>query len=53
MIAAMPAFATITRTRIGSPFVIAAMQAALAADPTAAVVGYEANGGFLLSLIHI
>jgi len=48
MIAAMPAFATITRTRIGSPFVIAAMQAALAADPTAAVVGYEANGGFLL-----
>ncbi len=34
-------FATVTRTRIGSPFVIAAMQGA-------DVVGYEANGGFLL-----
>ena len=31
------------RTKIGSPFVIAAMEA-----ETGAVVGYEANGGFLL-----
>jgi len=48
MIARMPAFSAIHRTRIGSPFVIAAMEAVLAKDPTAAVVGYEANGGFLL-----
>lgn len=41
-------FPRITRTRIGSPFVIAAMETVLAADPAAAVVGYEANGGFLL-----
>ncbi|WP_414039576.1 phosphomannomutase [Acidithiobacillus sp. M4-SHS-6] len=40
-------FARIRRTRIGSPYVIAAMQAALAAGE-APVVGYEANGGFLL-----
>ncbi|WP_424177826.1 phosphomannomutase [Yoonia sp. TsM2_T14_4] len=36
-------FAQVRRTRIGSPHVIAAMQA-LGGD----VVGYEANGGFLL-----
>lgn len=36
-------FATVTRTRIGSPYVIAAMLAA-----SGKVVGYEANGGFLL-----
>ncbi|WP_417205796.1 phosphomannomutase [Antarctobacter sp.] len=41
-------FAQITRTKIGSPFVIAAMEEALQADPAARVVGYEANGGFLL-----
>ncbi|MCR8549116.1 phosphomannomutase [Salipiger sp. P9] len=41
-------FGTVTSTRIGSPFVIAAMEEALAADPAARVVGYEANGGFLL-----
>jgi phosphomannomutase len=41
-------FAQVIRTRIGSPFVIAGMKAALAADPSARVVGYEANGGFLL-----
>lgn len=35
-----------TRTRIGSPFVIEAMVAAVAAGE-ARVVGYEANGGFL------
>ncbi len=42
------AFGTIERTKIGSPFVIAAMEEALAGSPTAKVVGYEANGGFLL-----
>ncbi|MEJ6404764.1 phosphomannomutase [Yoonia sp. 2307UL14-13] len=36
-------FADVARTRIGSPYVIAAME-----DATGAVVGYEANGGFLL-----
>ncbi len=39
-------FARVERTRIGSPYVIAAMQA-LAARGLAPVVGYEANGGFL------
>ncbi|MBL9057850.1 MAG: phosphomannomutase [Rhodobacteraceae bacterium] len=37
-------FARVIRTRIGSPFVIAAMEPAAPAR----VVGYEANGGFLL-----
>jgi len=37
-------FATVHRTRIGSPFVIAGMRAA-----AGKVVGYEANGGFLLN----
>ncbi|TKA96710.1 phosphomannomutase, partial [Cereibacter changlensis] len=36
-------FARVIRTKIGSPFVIAAMQAA-----GGKVAGYEANGGFLL-----
>lgn len=40
-------FAHVARTRIGSPYVIAAMNAALAAGG-ARVCGYEANGGFLL-----
>jgi len=35
------------RTRIGSPFVIEGMQA-LAADGVSAIVGFEANGGFLV-----
>ncbi|NOY62562.1 MAG: phosphomannomutase [Gammaproteobacteria bacterium] len=39
-------FASTERTRIGSPFVIAAMMDALKAGRQA-VVGYEANGGFL------
>lgn len=38
------AFARVIRTKIGSPFVIAAMEEA---GPVR-VVGYEANGGFLL-----
>ena len=36
-------FGRVVRTRIGSPYVIAAMQAS-----TGDVVGYEPNGGFLL-----
>jgi phosphomannomutase len=41
-------FETVLRTRIGSPFVIEGMQALLdlGLEP---VVGYEANGGFLLA----
>jgi len=44
----MPEFGTVARTRIGSPFVIAGMEDALARDPACKVAGYEANGGFLL-----
>ena len=40
-------FDRIDRTRIGSPFVIAAMMQAMA-DGMDNVVGYEANGGFLI-----
>ncbi|MEO1640113.1 MAG: phosphomannomutase [Pseudomonadota bacterium] len=40
----MGAFDRVVRTRIGSPFVIAAMKA----EGAHAVAGYEANGGFLL-----
>lgn len=39
-------FSEVVRTRIGSPYVIAAMQR-LGARGLAPVVGYEANGGFL------
>jgi phosphomannomutase len=39
---------TIRRKRIGSPFVIAAMDAAIAAGARR-VAGFEANGGFLLA----
>jgi phosphomannomutase len=43
------AFKKVVRTRIGSPYVIAEMQAAAKEYPTGTVVaGYEANGGFLL-----
>lgn len=48
MVAQMPAFTALHLTRIGSPFVIAAMEEALAEDSAARVAGYEANGGFLL-----
>ncbi|MEY4384879.1 MAG: hypothetical protein RLY20_162 [Verrucomicrobiota bacterium] len=41
-------FATVRRTRIGSPFVIASMLEASRAGAKT-VVGYEANGGFLLN----
>jgi phosphomannomutase len=41
-------FTAVRRTRIGSPFVIEAMNA-LASEGQASVCGYEANGGFLLA----
>ena len=41
-------FSAVERTKIGSPYVIAGMQTAQSARPGAIVVGYEANGGFLL-----
>ncbi len=47
LIDAMEGF-ELRRTKIGSPYVIVGMEAALAEDAAAAVVGYEANGGFLL-----
>lgn len=40
------AFGRVARTRIGSPYVIEAMEA-LAREGCTRVVGYEANGGFL------
>lgn len=40
-------FCKVTRTKIGSPFVISAMQEAEQAMTASKVVGYEANGGFL------
>lgn len=36
------------RTRIGSPYVIAGMEELLQQSPDSRVVGYEANGGFLV-----
>jgi len=42
------AFARVVRTRIGSPYVIAAMAEEVAAGGRR-VCGYEANGGFLLA----
>ena len=41
-------FGRVIRTRIGSPFVIAAMEAVWGESGGACCVGYEANGGFLL-----
>lgn len=43
-------FSNIYRTRIGSPYVIAAMQSA-AKESAGNVIGYEANGGFLTANI--
>lgn len=48
MLQSLPDFEQRHLTKIGSPFVIAAMEAALAANPAAQVVGFEPNGGFLL-----
>jgi len=47
----MPQFTAITRTRIGSPFVIAAMEATLDTASQTKITGYEANGGFLLGFM--
>ena len=41
-------FAHVEMTKIGSPFVISAMEKIRAEDPHSRVVGFEANGGFLL-----
>ena len=38
----------VKQTKIGSPYVIAAMNEKLAYDPSAKVVSWESNGGFLL-----
>lgn len=40
-------FTQVIRTRIGSPYVIAAMQDAGSKTDSQTIVGYEANGGFL------
>jgi len=48
MIEKLGCFSRVHRTRIGSPFVIKAMEAALAADPESRVAGFEANGGLVL-----
>lgn len=48
MIEKIDAFTAIHRTKIGSPYVIEAIETARADDPNARVVGFEANGGFLL-----
>lgn len=48
MIAQMPNFTAVHWTQIGSPYVVASIEAVLTNAPGARVVGYEANGGFLL-----
>ncbi|MCV6591412.1 MAG: phosphomannomutase [Silicimonas sp.] len=47
MVDLMGAFGTVSRTKIGSPYVIAEMEAWMASG-TGKVAGYEPNGGFLL-----
>lgn len=42
-------FKTVNRTRIGSPFVIESMQNEIKKGTAKCVVGYEANGGFLIA----
>lgn len=51
IVEATGAFARVVRTRIGSPFVIAALDAAL--EGPCRPVGYEANGGFLLGFTAV
>ncbi|NNL34949.1 MAG: phosphomannomutase [Silicimonas sp.] len=46
MVDLMNTFALVSRTRIGSPYIISEMQARMAAGTK--VAGYEPNGGFLL-----
>lgn len=47
MVRRIPEFGAVHLTRIGSPYVIAAMEEAQK-TPTNHVVGFEANGGFLI-----
>lgn len=47
MVDQMGAFSDVARTRIGSPYVIAEMEARMASG-NGKVAGYEPNGGFLL-----
>ncbi|MEO0945704.1 MAG: phosphomannomutase [Pseudomonadota bacterium] len=47
MVDALGSFAQVARTKIGSPYVIAAMEERMAAG-VGSVAGYEPNGGFLL-----
>lgn len=53
MIQQMAEFDSISLTRIGSPFVVAAIEDQLAEVSRAKVVGYEANGGFLLGFEYV
>jgi phosphomannomutase len=48
MIEGIASFQSVIRCKIGSPYVIAAIECVLEQDPLARVVGFEANGGFLL-----
>ncbi|WP_339109889.1 phosphomannomutase [Thioclava sp. GXIMD4216] len=48
MVRQIPEFRHVHLTKIGSPFVIAGMEAARDRDPQAKICGFEANGGFLL-----
>jgi phosphomannomutase len=48
MIDKMEQFVSVQRTKIGSPYVIAAMDNSIANNPTVRIAGYEPNGGFLL-----
>lgn len=48
MVRRCPEFSSVSLTRIGSPFVIEGMNGVSAASPAAHVVGFEANGGYLL-----
>ncbi len=41
-------FTDVKRTRIGSPYVIEAMVQVAQTEPNLSVIGFEANGGFLL-----
>lgn len=48
MVDHMAQFKSVQRTRIGSPYVIAAMEEQRMKHPKIRIAGYEANGGFLL-----
>lgn len=51
MVNRMAEFRDVHMTRIGSPFVIDRMEQVLSSNSTAQVVGFEANGGFLLGYL--